>query len=87
MSSGQEAIVSGRDPDGLSVEWLVEEADMLLDASDVGLYEFWWMQRGRNADADEDGMRRVATEALRRCPVTAHDRQALVVVVAAVSAC
>jgi hypothetical protein len=47
------------------VEWLVQEVDSLLDMSNVGLYEFLWMQRGRNPNTGEDEMRRHAEDALR----------------------
>ncbi|PZS17247.1 MAG: hypothetical protein DLM57_08825 [Pseudonocardiales bacterium] len=48
------------------VEWLVQEVEDLLDVSAVGLYEFVWLQRGRDANAGEGEMRRHAAQALGR---------------------
>lgn len=51
---------------GDRTEWLVQEVSDLLDAGDVGLYEFIWLLRGVRPDASSEELRRTATAALDR---------------------
>jgi hypothetical protein len=46
--------------------WLEKEIQDLLDESNVGLYEFVWLLRGRRPTISFDSARQIAEEALRR---------------------
>lgn len=49
-----------------AVLWLIQEVRDLLDASNVGLYEFIWLLRGHYPDLPMEDYRQVAREALRQ---------------------
>ncbi len=48
------------------VTWLVNEVNDLLNVSNVGLYEFLWLLRGRQPTIEETDMSRIASDALNQ---------------------